>query len=320
MSERILELKRRLEKNLAKREKLMKAWPTTAVRLYDKDLPNFPYLIDYFTSVRDRYALIQFKGKKRFPDDDDKEKEIVTLLETWLEIPAKHIHLKERRPQGPENQYKKLDNEGSSIFIEEGRALFRLNLTDYMDTGLFLDHRPLRKWIGKDCEAFVKKEGKTPKFLNLFCYTASVSVMAALAGASTVNLDLSSTYLDWAQGNFELNEISLKKHQFIKAPIQEMDEHIRGSFDFIYLDPPTFSNSKRTSDFDIQEDHLKLILQMKKYLSPKGVLWFSCNRRDFVLDPKVGEHFHIQNKSHDSIPEDFTDEKIHQCYRLLLKD
>ena len=181
---------------------------------------------------------------------------------------------------------------------------------DYLDTGLFLDHRLLRL-------RFAQLQPGT-RFLNCFCYTASASVHAALAGAVTTNVDMSQTYLNWAEENFRLNHLALDKHQFVHYDCVEWLQVTQDKFDVIFLDPPSFSNSKRMQDtLDIARDHEILIRACMRLLAPQGVLYFSTNFRRFQLSPSIMEEYTVRDISLETIDTDFKrNTKIHQCFRL----
>jgi 23S rRNA (guanine2445-N2)-methyltransferase / 23S rRNA (guanine2069-N7)-methyltransferase len=198
--------------------------------------------------------------------------------------------------------------------VREGEPRYLVNLVDYLDTGLFLDHRPLRLMFARTPHA---------RLLNLFCYTASVSVAAAWAGASTTSVDLSSTYLDWARENFKINELSLDRHRFVRADARVFLAEGPGGealYDAIFLDPPTFSNSKKMKgSFDVQRDHGVLIDHALRFLAPGGTLYFSTNRRRFHLDERFGRRpgMAVTDCTESTIPEDFRDRKIHRCFRFV---
>jgi 23S rRNA (cytosine1962-C5)-methyltransferase/23S rRNA (guanine2445-N2)-methyltransferase / 23S rRNA (guanine2069-N7)-methyltransferase len=219
--------------------------------------------------------------------------------------------IKKRERQEGLKQYEKLDQKDQTFTVKESQATFKVNLYDYLDTGLFLDHRPMRQKIYKTVS------GK--KFLNLFCYTGSVSVFAALAGAKTTSVDMSQTYLGWAQENFALNNIPSDQHSFINANVLEWLDRNQGkpAFDVIFLDPPTFSNSKKMTDsFDVERDQELLVNECMSMLEPGGVLYFSNNKRKFHLSPAIKEQYKVRDITEESIPQDFHDKKIHVCFEI----
>ncbi len=195
--------------------------------------------------------------------------------------------------------------------MSEGPALFWINLKDYLDTGLFLDHRPIRQ--------FIRENAAGKRFLNLFCYTASASVQAALGGASsTLSIDLSNTYLDWARRNFLLNKMGGKNHRLKKADCIDYLDSKYEKFDMIFLDPPTFSNSKSTANvLDIQRDHVALIRKAMKKLESGGLLIFSTNKLNFKLDEEVSKKYEIRDYTAASLGRDFQrQKKIHQTWLI----
>ena len=197
--------------------------------------------------------------------------------------------------------------------VEHG-VNFKVNLTDYLDTGLFLDHRPMRYWL--------QRQSKDKKVLNLFCYTATASVHAAIGGASRVDsVDMSATYLTWAQENFALNNFRhdpYRRYHFIQANVLEWLEECNDEYDLIFLDPPTFSNSKRMDAvFDVQRDHITLIHDAMRLLTRDGTLIFSNNFRKFKLLPEIQERYTVQDYRMQSLPIDFErDPKIHGCWLI----
>jgi len=308
----VSELEQRLKKNFNQRLKLVETWPTNAFRLYDRDLPNYPFIIDYYKD----HAIIWFKGKKRYEDDDLKEQELLKIMNEVFDIPHHQIHLKKRSPQKRFERYQKLEDKNQNFKINEGPFYFEINPTDYLNVGLFLDHRPLRREV---FESAKKHVNQPLKFLNLFCYTGSVSVAAAMSGAHTTNIDLSQTYLDWAKRNFQHNNLGLENHQFLQQSATDFSTLNKSIFDLIYIDPPTFSNSKKAQDFDLQTHHEKLLLDLVVHCHQDTQIIFSCNKRDFQISEDLNQTFHIKNKTSSSIPIDFRDQGIHHRYDLKLK-
>jgi 23S rRNA (guanine2445-N2)-methyltransferase / 23S rRNA (guanine2069-N7)-methyltransferase len=185
-----------------------------------------------------------------------------------------------------------------------------VNLHDYLDTGLFLDHRPLRAWLGR--------EASGGHFLNLFSYTGVATLHAALGGATTsTSVDSSATYLDWFKANLALNGLSDRQHRGVRADVRDWLSEETRTYDLIMVDPPSFSNSKGQADFDVQRDHLSLLELAMARLSKKGVLYFSSNHRKFLLDPAVQQTWQVKDVTQGSIPEDFSrNQRIHACWRL----
>lgn len=300
----------RLEKNLKKLRPWAERAQIEAYRLYDRDIPEYPFIVDRYADhflVYDKSDPVRDKNKNHLPH-------VLEALTQVFQCPPEAITVKKRERQEGVKQYEKLDSQKNRFVVRESQAQFYINLTDYLDTGLFLDHRPIRQKI------FKSAQGK--KFLNLFCYTGSVSVFAALAGARTTSVDMSQTYLRWAQDNFELNNVDLGDHSFINANVIEWlrDNRYLKKFDLIFLDPPTFSNSKKMdSTFDVERDQDFLVSACMQMLHPEGTLYFSNNKRSFKLSSEVSQSFKVRDITRDTIPQDFHDGKIHCCYEIKHK-
>ncbi len=302
----------RLQKNVSHLKKWAARHQISCYRVYDADLPEYAFAIDVYND----YAVLQEYAAPASIDPGKAETRSLEVLQATpgvLGIPAAHLVIKTRKQQKGTDQYEKMNQTRQVMVVHEGRARFNVNLYDYLDTGLFLDHRPLRL-------SFEKLPPET-RFLNCFCYTASASVHAALAGAWTTNVDLSKTYLDWAEDNFTLNQLDLSKHQFIQYDCTEWLKRTRDRFDVIFLDPPSFSNSKRmTNTLDIQRDHEQLIHSAMRLLNPNGRLYFSTNFRQFKLSPVINEDYLVKDISMETIDEDFKrNKRIHQCYLIQTK-
>ena len=311
-------LHNRLLKNYKKLAPWAKESKIEAYRLYKKDIPEFPYLIDIYKD----HCVIYEQGL--FIDQDSPLSEVRDAhlkivheaLMTILNIPISHLILKTRLKDKGGEQYGKIDMDKKSFSINEGPLKFEVNLTQYLDTGLFLDHRPLRKKL--------LKESNGKKVLNLFSYTGSLSVASAIGGAIEVtSVDLSKTYQNWAKRNFELNGLDSSYFEFIEGETQDVLEdliHQHIKYDLIILDPPTFSNSKKMNyDFEIEKDHEGLIHQCMKLLAHDGVLYFSTNKKKFKLSPRIENMATIRDWTHLSIPLDFKDSRIHQSFELKHK-
>ncbi len=313
----------RLRKNL----KHLRRWATRenvrCYRLYDADLPEYAAAIDLYHD----WVQIQEYVPPRTVDPvraRRRIREIVTVVPQVLEIPPEHAVLKTRRPQKGTDQYRKLESEGQFLEVEEGGLRFLVNLTDYLDTGLFLDHRPTR--------TLIQELARGRRFLNLFAYTGTATVYAAAGGAaSTTSVDLSTTYLDWARRNMELNALSGPQHSFVRADCLEWlaresvarrSNASRASgtapYDLVFLDAPTFSNSKSmTTTLDIQRDHPGLVRTTMDLLAPGGILLFSTNFRRFKLDPALAAEYEVIDITTQTIPPDFArNPRIHACFRL----
>ncbi len=267
----------RLRKNLKKFEKWARQEGIECYRLYDADLPEYNVAIDRYGEwvVVQEYAppktVDAHKARQRLFD-------IIAATISVLGIAPNKLVLKTRERQKGKNQYQKMAEKGDFIEVQEYNARLWVNLTDYLDTGLFLDHRIARRMLGE------MSKGKD--FLNLFAYTGSASVHAGLGGArSTTTVDMSRTYLEWAERNLRLNGLTGRSHRLMQADVlgwlRESDEQ----FDLIFIDPPTFSNSKRMEEtFDVQSDHLRLLTDLKRLLRKGGTIMFSNNKRGFRMD------------------------------------
>jgi 23S rRNA (cytosine1962-C5)-methyltransferase len=286
----------------------------TCWRVYDHDLPEFPFCIELY---EDKVYLAEYQRRHGMTEEEHQawlESCLPTITEI-LGIPDERIFFRERRRKaGRQGQYEKLASEQEFFIAKEAGLSFRINLTDYLDTGLFLDHRITR--------GMVRDEAKDKRVLNLFCYTGSFSVYAAAGGAARVDsVDLSRTYLTWAEENMKLNT-SAPQSNFIHADVKQwLDEAPVGYYDLVVMDPPTFSNSKRMKDFlDIQRDHAELINQVLRVLRPGGVLYFSTNYRKFQLDKDKIETPVIKNITGATTPFDFQGKLFRYCYRITAPD
>lgn len=303
-------IQNRFEKNLKKLKSYLQRHQIEAYRLYDRDIPEVPYIVDVYKDhfvVYDKTDPIKDAGKNIYP-------EIELALQNILKAEPEKIILKKRLRQEGSQQYQKLGQSKDFFVVRESQALFKVNLKDYLDTGLFLDHRPMRQKI--------LKESAGKRVLNLFSYTGSVSVFAALGGGKVTSVDMSRTYMDWAQDNFELNQIDFSGHSFIvENALQWMHEkRNQPQFDIIFLDPPTFSNSKRMSqEFDVERDQGFLVDTAMSILKPEGVLYFSNNKRKFRLESRFFEEYRVTDLTEKSIPQDFHDQKIHSCFEIRKK-
>jgi len=302
----------RLKKNYDHLQKWAKRSQVGCYRVYDADLPEYAFAIDLYND----HAVLQEYTAPASIDAHKAEKrslDVIQAVPGVLGIPAENLVIKRRKQQKGTNQYQKMDKDGRTMVVSEGQAKFKVNLYDYLDTGLFLDHRALRLGFSK--------LPKQTRFLNCFCYTATASVHAALAGALTTNVDLSNTYLKWAEDNFRLNQLDVSRHQFIQYDCMEWLTITNDRFDVIFLDPPSFSNSKRmTTTLDIQRDQTLLIDAAMKLLNPKGTLYFSTNFRQFKLSPEVGDKYAVRDISAETIDLDFKrNQKIHQCFIITKK-
>lgn len=299
----------RLQKNYSHLQKWAKRNQISCYRVYDADLPEYAFAIDIYND----HAVLQEYTAPASIDVHKAEKRSLDVIQASpaaLGLPAENLVVKRRKQQTGKNQYQKMAQVGRTMVVSEGQAKFKVNLYDYLDTGLFLDHRPLRLRFAN--------LAKGTRFLNCFCYTATASVHAAKAGAVTTNVDLSNTYLGWAEDNFRLNQLDVARHQFIQYDCLEWLNVTTDRFDVIFLDPPSFSNSKRmTTTLDIQRDHESLIGAAMKLLSSNGTLYFSTNFRQFKLSPEINRQYSVRDISAETIDLDFKrNQRIHQCFMI----
>ena len=280
-----------------------------AYRLYDRDIPEFPLAID-------RYAgrlHVQVFEKKRQLDAADLE-HIQAELARCLEIPPQQVVIKHRRRQRGLDQYQRLGAGSPSFTVSERGLIFEVNLSSYLDTGLFLDHRETRQMI--------RDRVRDKTFLNLFAYTGSFTVYAAAGGArSSVTVDMSNTYQAWSRRNLAHNNLEdPQRHRFVQADVLAFLQRMQAQgdhFDLILLDPPSFSNSKRMDNtFDVQRDQLSLLGNALELLSPGGELVFSNNRKGFKLDPRVHRLASVTEISAQTIPVDFRRHTPHRCWSM----
>ena len=307
----------RLRKNLKKITKWIKLNQIHCYRLYDADLPEYAVAVDVYQGEKIWVNVQEYEPPKTIDPLKANQRLAGALKEiaTVLEIPAEQVFLKIRRKQKNTDQYEKQGDSRRFHVVEEGGCKFWVNFEDYLDTGLFLDHRPVR--------LLIQQQAKDKRFLNLFAYTGSATVHAVIGGAvSSVTVDMSNTYLDWAKRNFDLNGIR-GDHKLVRADcLQWLNEQAgakhKPQFDLIFLDPPTFSNSKKMDEvFDIQKDHVQLIHDAAALLAPGGKLYFSTNFRRFKMDQDALKNLLIEDISKSMIPEDFArDAKIHYCWKI----
>lgn len=285
-----------------------------AYRVYDADVREYNLAIDVYEGAA-RWVHVQEYQAPASVDARAAERRLEQALAAVpevLETSRENVFLKVRRRQKGGRQYPRLAEGGRLYEIREGPCRLLVNFTDYLDTGLFLDHRPTRALLGR--------LARGRRFLNLFGYTGSASVYAALGGArSTTTVDLSRTYLDWAQRNFRLNGLTPGAHELVQADVLEwLERDAERRYGVIFLDPPTFSRSKRmTGDLDVQRDHVRLIHAGARLLEPDGTLVFSTNFRGFALDRAALARLRIEDITRATIPPDFArDPQVHACFRI----
>ncbi|XKH61011.1 bifunctional 23S rRNA (guanine(2069)-N(7))-methyltransferase RlmK/23S rRNA (guanine(2445)-N(2))-methyltransferase RlmL [Halomonas sediminis] len=288
----------RLRKNQKRLKKWLKQSGETCYRLYDADMPEYALAIDCYL---DRVHVQEY-APPRSINPAQAQKRLYDALEVLPEalgVDAGKIYVKQRERQTGKAQYQKRGASGERFEVREGDARLWVNLRDYLDTGLFLDHRPVRRML--------KEMADGKRFLNLFCYTATATVQAALGGASdSVSVDMSNTYLDWARDNFALNDLDPAQHRLVREDCFHWLETASTQFDLIFLDPPTFSNSKKMQEtLDIQRDHPRLLDLAMARLAPGGTLVFSNNQRRFKLHGAVAERYQVEDISAKSFDPDF---------------
>ncbi|HEV7490794.1 MAG TPA: bifunctional 23S rRNA (guanine(2069)-N(7))-methyltransferase RlmK/23S rRNA (guanine(2445)-N(2))-methyltransferase RlmL [Rhodanobacteraceae bacterium] len=328
VANRITKNARHLRKRLAKEA-------IGCYRIYDADLPEYAAAIDVYTAIDEQprehettRAIIsatdesatrtwlhvqEYAPPKDVPENTarDRMRDLVRATTTALDVPRERIALKTRYRAKGGSKYGRLAERNEFLWVEEGGLAFRVNLFDYLDTGLFLDHRPVR--------ARIRELALGKRFLNLFCYTATASVHAAAGGArTTTSVDLSGTYLEWASRNFARNGFTGAAHLLVQADVLSWLAHEPGEYDLIFVDPPTFSNSKRTDDFDVQRDHVRLLELCVARLARDGLILFSTNARRFRLDGDALGDASVRDITTATIPFDFArNPRIHACYELV---
>lgn len=309
----------RLRKNLQRLEPWAKREHIDCFRIYDADMPEYAFAIDVYGRGARHVYVQEYAPPKTVNQESARERrrEALAVLPEVLSVPPAHVHSRVRKPQKGAEQYEKRESVAERHAVQEGGLKFWVNFRDYLDTGLFLDHRIVRDRL--------RSWAHDADFLNLFCYTGSASVYAAAGGArSTTGVDLSNTYLDWAHENLLLNGFPGNNHELYRADcLQWLEEQeLQGArFDLIFVDPPTFSNSKRMQGvLDVQRDHVGIIRRSLKLLRPSGRLVFSTNYTRFKLDSDSLVDLAIEDISAASIPEDFERHaRIHRCFVIQFK-
>jgi 23S rRNA (cytosine1962-C5)-methyltransferase len=311
VQDKFIMFRNRLEKVFRHRSKIARRQGIDCYRLYDRDLPEFPLIIDVYGSSAN---VSEYQSRHSLSEDD---------YDIWLEsslqitagvldFPLERVFCKRRqRKADRQSQYQRAASEHQEFEVKEAGLTFIVNLSDYLDTGLFPDHRITRGMV-RDLSA-----GK--KVLNLFCYTGAFSVYAAAGGAiETVSVDLSNTYTEWTKRNLLRNGFDLSAHQVVKADVlQFLPECADASYDLIVLDPPSFSNSKMMKEFlDIQRDHVLLVNTCLSKLKPGGWLFFSNNLRHFQLDREAIRSERIEDITRQTTPFDFEGKLFRWCYRI----
>lgn len=309
-----LMLANRLRKNQRRLAKWLKKSGVECYRLYDADLPEYAVAVDVYG---DWLHVAEYRAPESIPAAVASQRlaTVRAVLPEVTGVPEEHIVYKRRERQRGQKQYQRRGRRVELLTVREGAARLLVNLHDYLDTGLFLDHRALRRRIAE--------EAAGRRFLNLFCYTGSATVHAGLGGArSTVSVDLSNTYLDWLGKNLALNGLPDTRHHRERADVMAWLEAADSSFDLILLDPPSFSNSRRTQDaFDVQADHESLIGACMERLAPDGTLYFSNNRRRFRLEARLMQRFAVDDITQSTLDPDFPrSPPPHRCWRIRHRD
>jgi 23S rRNA G2069 N7-methylase RlmK/C1962 C5-methylase RlmI len=306
-----------LGNRLRKRHKHLSRWArregVDCYRLYDRDIPEIPLAVDWYAGHL-HLALWRRRGVAVAEDEGAWLDAMATAASGALGIPQENVATKRREKQKGAAQYERQGARGRFVEVREGELRFGVNLWDYLDTGLFLDHRPTRR--------LVATESPGKRVLNLYSYTGSFGVYAAAAGAErVVQVDLSNTYLRWAEDNLRRNDLLRPQDARVRSDVfRYLDETAASGerFDLAVVDPPTFSNSKRTAGtFDVRRDHPELLRAVLRVLTPSGVLYFSTNARGFSIDTSSLARVTVEDITERTIPEDFTGRHSHRAWRLL---
>jgi 23S rRNA (guanine2445-N2)-methyltransferase / 23S rRNA (guanine2069-N7)-methyltransferase len=307
----------RLRKNLKHLESWARREDIACFRAYDADMPEYAFAIDLYGND-ERWACVQeYAAPATVAQEAARARrdEALAVLPEVLGLPAERIVLRVRRRQRHGAQYEKVDAEARFHAVREDRYRFLVNYTDYLDTGLFLDHRLTRRRIGE------LAAGRS--FLNLFAYTGTATVYAAGGGAaSSLTVDMSRTYLDWALRNLMLNGLAGQQHGFLQADcLAWLEDEVRAPrcrYGLVFVDPPTLSRSKRMArEFDVQRDHADLLRRVAALLEPGGTIVFSNNNQRFKLDPALEREFEVEDLTRATLPEDFRrNPRIHACFEL----
>ncbi len=308
----IIELKNRIVKNQKKRVAYLQQLDLEAYRLYDRDIPAYPFIIDVYGP----YFFIFEKGSAQVLESVRlaHQQDIATVLKEVFSTDDSYLLWRKREVKKGKQQYVRQQQSGQEYLVQEGGLKFIIKLHDYLDVGLFLDHRPIRFKL--------RKMAKGRRVLNMFAYTGSVSVYAAAGGASlVVSVDKSKNYLSWARQNFIINKLDDSKHQFIATDAMSYLKDSQQEFDIIFIDPPTFSNEKKKGLlFEVEKDQEELITLAMQHLNKKGILFFSTNKRSFKLSTNLLDKFIVRDISLKTIPLDFSDKKIHYCFQFQHKE
>ncbi len=310
--DKFLMFRNRLEKQRRHLGKQARRQGLGCYRLYDHDIPEFPFIIEFY---EESVYVSEYKRRHALSEDAHEQwlLECKKIVAEVLEVEMDSIYLKLRqRKEGRQGQYQKLDSNRNERVVEENGLKFIVNLSDYLDTGLFLDHRLTRQ--------MVREEAEGKNMLNLFCYTGSFSVYAAAGKANNiVSVDLSKTYLDWTERNMRLNFPDAVNHSTVHADVKQfLKTRQPFLYDLVVMDPPTFSNSKRMEGIlDIQKDHVELVNDCLGLMREGGVLYFSTNYTRFVLDEENIKASVIKDITKKTTPFDFEGKLKRQCWRMV---
>jgi 23S rRNA (cytosine1962-C5)-methyltransferase len=312
--EKLSMFENRLLKVYKHKSKLARRQNVACYRVYDHDMPEFPFCIELY---EDKVYLAEYLRHHGMTDEEHDTwlDACIALIGKLLEIPVSRIFVRQRKKMShrTEDQYEKLNEQKDFFTVEENGLKFLVNLTDYLDTGLFLDHRITRQ--------MVREQSKGKRVLNLFCYTGSFSVYAAAGEAASVtSVDLSKTYLQWAEDNFIINRFKDKtKYHFVHADVKQWLKTLQpDSFDLVIMDPPTFSNSKRMKDFlDIQRDHVELLNDVLDAITKDGTIYFSTNYTKFILEQDKINAASVKDITKATSPFDFEGKLKRWCYKIM---
>jgi 23S rRNA (guanine2069-N7)-methyltransferase len=313
LNDKLIMFENRLLKVYKHKSKQAKRLNVSCYRIYDHDLPEFPFAIELYG---DKIYVAEYRRRHNMTDEEHDAwlQQSFEIISKILNLPVENIYSRERKRQShrEKEQYEKQNSAEEFFKVEENGLQFLINLTDYLDTGLFLDHRTTR--------TMVREASNDKRVLNLFCYTGSFSVYAASGNAfSVTSVDLSKTYLEWANDNFIINQLKDKnKYHFVHADVTQYLKTLEeDSFDLMVIDPPTFSNSKRMKDFfDVQKDHVELMNDALHALSPNGIIYFSTNYSRFVLDEQNIKASSVKNITKQTTPFDFEGKLKRFCFKF----
>ncbi|MBM3201396.1 MAG: SAM-dependent methyltransferase [Chlamydiae bacterium] len=302
-------LKNRIRKNYRHVRKWANRTLTNCFRIYDRDIKEYPLAIDYYDG---RFCAHYFTDSRDSDEPrEDLYQDAMDALTSLFGVDKEAVYWRTRVKRDKIEQYEKTDISKDFFTVLEYNVKFKINLLDYLDTGLFLDHRETRR--------IVSSMAKGKRLLNLFAYTCSFSVHAAINGAIfTKSVDMSNTYTDWGRDNFKLNGLGYQNNVIIREDCLKFLDEERGEYDLIVIDPPTISRSKKMDQmFDVQIDYIFLIQKALNLLAPGGTIFFSTNSRKFVFDETQFDNCRILDISKQTIPIDFHDQKIHRCWKIF---